>query len=50
MGMKEPEMDRVAAWIDAVCRNLASLDAVAPKVRAEIADFCSQFTPPGLRE
>jgi glycine hydroxymethyltransferase len=50
MGMKEPEMDRVAGWIDTICRNLANLDAVAPKVRAEIAEFCSQFTPPGLRE
>ena len=50
MGMKEPEMDRVAGWIDTVCRNLANLNAVVPKVRAEIADFCSQFTPPGLRE
>jgi glycine hydroxymethyltransferase len=50
MGMKEPEMDRVAGWIDTVCRNLASLDAVAPKVRAEIAECCARFTPPGLRE
>ena len=50
MGMKEPDMDRVAGWIDTVCRNMENLDAVAPKVRAEIADFCKQFTPPGIRE
>ncbi len=50
MGMKEPEMEKVAAWIDQVCRNMNNLDATAPKVRAEIAEFCGQFAIPGIRE
>jgi len=49
MGMKEAEMDRVAGWIDAVCRNLENLEAIAPKVRAEVADLCGQFPIPGIR-
>jgi len=50
MGMKEPEMDRIAGWIDTVCRNMDSLDSVVPKVRQEVADLCLQFAPPGIRE
>lgn len=49
MGMKEPEMDQVAAWIDTVCRNMDKLDEVAPKVRNEVAELCKQFSVPGLR-
>ncbi|MBC7350877.1 MAG: hypothetical protein H5U08_00815 [Thermogutta sp.] len=47
-GMKEPEMDRIAAWIDTVCRNLERIEEVAPRVRAEIAELCRQFPPPGI--
>ena len=50
MGMKEPEMDRIAGWIDQVCRGLGQLDTVAPKVRAEVAELCSHFKIPGIRE
>jgi glycine hydroxymethyltransferase len=50
MGMKEPEMDRIAGWIDTIVRNMESLDAVAPKVREEIAELCRQFSPPGIGE
>jgi len=39
----------VAGWIDAVCRNLENLEAIAPKVRAEVADLCGQFPIPGIR-
>lgn len=49
MGMKEADMDKVAGWIDEVCRNMGNLDQTAPKVRAEIAEFCSQFAIPGIR-
>lgn len=49
MGMKEAEMEKVAAWIDEVCRNMGNLDQTAPKVRAEIAEFCGQFAIPGIR-
>ncbi|HPU08011.1 MAG TPA: serine hydroxymethyltransferase [Thermogutta sp.] len=47
-GMKEPEMDRVAEWIDRVCQNLDRIDEIAPQIRAEIAELCRQFPPPGL--
>lgn len=50
LGMKEPEMDRIAGWIDAVCRNMDRLDTVAPRIRSEVADLCQQFAPPGIRE
>jgi glycine hydroxymethyltransferase len=49
MGMKEPEMDLVAGWIDTVCRNMEDLEATAKKVRAEVAELCSQFPVPGIR-
>ncbi len=48
MGMKEPEMERIAAWIDTVCRNMERLDEVAPAVRQEVAELCSQFHAPGI--
>ena len=50
MGFKEAEMDMVAGWIDMVCRNMDDLDNVAPKVAAEVAELCSQFPIPGIRE
>ncbi len=49
MGMREPEMDRIAGWIDDVCRHMDDLESTAAKVRAEIADLCSQFPVPGIR-
>jgi glycine hydroxymethyltransferase len=50
MGMKEADMQKVAGWIDRVCRNISRIDDEAPKIRKEIADFCSQFTVPGITE
>jgi len=49
MGMREPEMDLIARWIDEVCRHLADLDETAGRIRGEIADLCAQFPIPGLR-
>ena len=49
MGMKEGEMDMIADWIDTVCQNMENLDDVAPKVAAEVAELCSEFTIPGIR-
>ena len=49
MGMKEPEMDLVAGWIDTVCKNLDDLESTARKVRAEVAELCAQFPIPGIR-
>ena len=47
-GMKEPEMDRIAGWIDTVCRNLERIEEVGPRIRAEVAELCRQFPPPGI--
>jgi glycine hydroxymethyltransferase len=50
MGMKEPEMERVAGWIDTVCRHLDNdFDETAARVRTEIGELCSQFSIPGIR-
>ena len=48
MGMKEPEMDLIAGWIDRVCRNLADPDETAGRIRGEVAQLCSQFEVPGI--
>ncbi|MDR0336838.1 MAG: serine hydroxymethyltransferase [Planctomycetaceae bacterium] len=50
MGMKETEMEQVAGWIHRVCQNITRIDEEAPKIRREIADFCSQFQVPGITE
>jgi glycine hydroxymethyltransferase len=48
MGMKEPEMDQIAGWIDAVVRNLDD-ETTINKVRGEVAELCAQFPIPGIR-
>jgi glycine hydroxymethyltransferase len=48
MGMKENDMLRVADWIDRVCKNINNIDEHAPKIAAEIADYCKQFKIPGF--
>jgi glycine hydroxymethyltransferase len=48
MGMKEPEMERIAGWIDRVCQNIERIDDMAPVIRAEIADLCKNFVIPGI--
>jgi len=48
MGMKETDMHKIADWIDRVCRNISRIDDEAPIIRREIAEFCSQFTVPGI--
>ncbi|MCR4415276.1 MAG: serine hydroxymethyltransferase [Thermoguttaceae bacterium] len=50
MGMKEPEMDLIAGWIDEVCRHIDRLDEVAGRIRAEIAELCARFPIPGITE
>jgi len=49
MGMKEGDMHKVADWIDRVCRNISRIDEEAPTIRREIAEFCGQFSVPGIR-
>ncbi|MDR2116288.1 MAG: serine hydroxymethyltransferase [Planctomycetaceae bacterium] len=48
MGMKETDMEKVAGWIHRVCQNITRIDEESPKIRQEIADFCSQFQIPGI--
>ncbi|MDR1384954.1 MAG: serine hydroxymethyltransferase [Planctomycetaceae bacterium] len=50
MGMKDPEMELIAGWIDRVCRNIENIDAVAPVIRMEIADLCQKFVVPGITQ
>jgi glycine hydroxymethyltransferase len=50
MGMKEPEMDLIAGWIDQVCRHLDDVDETAGRIRAEVADLCARFPIPGITE
>lgn len=50
MGMKEPEMEMIAGWIDQVCRNMGDLDEVAGRIRSEISDLCARFPIPGITE
>ncbi len=49
MGMKEPEMELIAGWIDDVCRHIEDLDETAGRIHAEITDLCAQFPIPGIR-
>lgn len=50
MGMKEPEMDMVAAWINRICKNIDNIDEHAPAIKSEIAELCSKFQVPGEYE
>ena len=49
-GMKEPEMKKIAEWIDRVCTNIDNIEEVAPTIRAEIEEFCSGFKFPGITD
>ncbi|MGH2828895.1 MAG: serine hydroxymethyltransferase [Actinomycetota bacterium] len=46
-GMREPQMERIAAWIDAVVAAPED-DALHSRIAAEVRDLCAQFPPPGL--
>ncbi len=46
-GMKEPEMQRVGAWILQVLRAVDDT-ATADRVRGEIREFCKSFPVPGI--
>ena len=48
-GMKEPEMRRIARWIDEIIRHHGE-DAVLDRVRTEISEFCRAYPAPGLPE
>lgn len=46
-GMKEPEMERVAAWINRVVENIDD-ETVLDNTAQEIVEFCEDYPPPGL--
>jgi len=46
-GMKEPEMARIAAWIDEVCAA-PSDDARKRRIAGEVRELCAHFPAPGL--
>ena len=46
-GMKEPEMTRIAGWIDHVVNNIDD-EAALDRTAAEVAEFCDDYPPPGL--
>jgi glycine hydroxymethyltransferase len=47
-GMKESEMQRIAAWIDQVVSDVKD-EALHGKVREEVREFCRAFPCPGIR-
>jgi glycine hydroxymethyltransferase len=48
-GMKEPEMERIAAWMDEVVANVKNEERLAA-IAAEIAEWCDLFPAPGVPE
>jgi glycine hydroxymethyltransferase len=47
-GMKEPEMQRIASWIDQVVSDVKD-EARHAMVREEVHEFCRAFPCPGIR-
>jgi glycine/serine hydroxymethyltransferase len=46
--MSEPEMARIAEWIDRVL-GVVDDEHALKKIRAEIAAFCRNYPAPGIR-
>jgi glycine hydroxymethyltransferase len=47
-GMHEPEMQRIAGWIDQVVSGVKD-EALHTKIRDEVREFCRAFPCPGIR-
>lgn len=47
-GMQEPEMTRIAAWIDQVVSDVKN-ETLHVKIRQEVCEFCRGFPCPGIR-
>ena len=47
-GMKEPEMEKIADWIDRVISNVND-ETVLKTVKSEVAEMCSHFPVPGIK-
>lgn len=46
-GMKEPEMKRIAEWIDRIVSSIDD-EGLIEKTASEIAEFCQAFPAPGI--
>ena len=46
-GMREPEMRRIAAWMDEVIGNVDD-EPVIERVRSAVKEFCGRFPAPGV--
>jgi len=47
-GMKEPEMERIADWIDRVISNIND-EKVLSEVKNEVKEMCLKFPVPGIK-
>ena len=45
--MGEPEMVRIAAWIEEVAEHVKDEERLA-QIAKEVADFCAAFPAPGI--
>jgi glycine hydroxymethyltransferase len=46
-GMKEPEMAKIAGWMEDVVENIDN-EAALDRTANEVAEFCGSYPPPGL--
>jgi len=46
--MKEPEMARIADWIDRVISNINDT-ALHAKIKEEVKEMCLRFPVPGIK-
>jgi glycine hydroxymethyltransferase len=47
-GMREGEMEQIAAWMDAVV-GAPDDEALTDRIKGEVREFCSRFPAPGIR-
>ena len=47
-GMKEPEMERIADWIDRVISNINNENVLA-EIKKEVEELCLKFPVPGIK-
>jgi len=47
-GMKEPEMERIADWIDRAISNISDLE-MHKQIKEEVREMCIGFPVPGIK-
>ena len=47
-GMKEPEMERIADWIDRVISNIDNVE-MHKQIKEEVREMCLKFPVPGIK-